>query len=287
MLINMKEMLHVAKENNFAVGAFNIADSELFRCVIEEAEKHNAPVIVQLAPPEFDYVGETFFSFVRKRLEQSPVPCVLHLDHGKTLEDCMRAIRCGFTSIMIDGSELEYEENVSISKKIVEFAHAVDISVEAEIGTIGALDNSSEGGTETIIYTKPSDVVDFVGRTGIDTLAIAIGTAHGIYPKGLVPKLKLDLLKEIREITTIPLVLHGGSSNADEEIKEACRIGIQKVNIASDYRKAFFAGVKQTLVEDDAFWSPDVFEKGTQDAKAVISHKMDLFGCKGKASLYK
>lgn len=287
MLITMKEMLEVAKEHHFAVGAFNIADSELFRCVIEEAEANNAPVIVELAPPEFDYVGEDFFEFVCRRLEKSTVPCVLHLDHGGSLEDCMKAIRCGFTSVMIDGSQLPYEENVAISKKVVEVAHAVGVSVEGEIGTIGALENSSEGGAETITYTQPEEVQDFVARTGVDSLAIAIGTAHGIYPEGFVPKLRLGLLSEIRALTNTPLVLHGGSANDDEEIRQACEIGIEKVNIASDYRRAFFTGVKETMNESDPFWSPDVFAHATEKAKDVIRHKMHLFNCIDKADLYK
>lgn len=287
MLITMKEMLEVAKEHHFAIGAFNIADSELFRCVIEEAEANNAPVIVELAPPEFDYVGEDFFAFVCRRLEKSMVPCVLHLDHGGSLEDCMKAIRCGFTSVMIDGSQLPYEENVAISKKVVEVAHAVGVSVEGEIGTIGALENSSEGGAETITYTQPEEVQDFVARTGVDSLAIAIGTAHGIYPEGFVPQLRLGLLSEIRALTNTPLVLHGGSANDDEEIRQACEIGIEKVNIASDYRRAFFTGVKETMNESDPFWSPDVFAHATAKAKAVIRHKMHLFNCIDKADLYK
>lgn len=287
MLYNMKDLLSVARKNNFAVGAFNICDSLLFKSVIEAAEENNAPVIVELAPPEFEYVGYEFFLYVKKRLENSKVPTVLHLDHGKTLQDCMRAIREGFTSIMVDGSLLNYDENLELTKKISDIAHSVGISVEAEIGTIGVLDNSVETGAKNIHYTDPSDVVDFVGKTGCDTLAIAIGTAHGIYPKGFVPKLRLDILKEINKTSPCPLVLHGGSSNKDEEIKEACENGINKVNIASDYRKVFFDTTREVLNNEKPFWTPRVYAKPIEEAKKVITHKMSLFGCIGKADLYK
>lgn len=286
MLITMKEMLSWARENNFAVGAFNICDSLLMQTVIETAEKNNSPVIVELAPPEFEFVGEDFFKYVVERLKNSPVPCVLHLDHGKTLEDVKKAVRCGFTSVMIDGSLLSYEENVAITKEVVEYCHPLGISVEAEIGTIGSV-NGPEGGAEKIIYTKPEDVTKFIGDTGADSLAIAIGTAHGIYPAGDIPKLRLDILKEINAITPVPLVLHGGSSNKDEEIHEAAIGGVSKVNIASDYRKAFFAQLEKTLDETHLFWSGDVYPDAIKAGEEVITQKMELFESIGKADLYK
>ncbi len=148
----------------------------------------------------------------------------------------MRAIQAGFTSVMFDGSALSYEENVRQTAEVVRLAHMVGVSVEGEIGTIGVMSNSDEGGVENVTYTKPEQVVDFVSRTGVDCLAIAIGTAHGIYPKGFVPKLQLELLQEIKRVSPVPLVLHGGSNNPDEEIRRACRIGIRKVNISSDFK---------------------------------------------------
>lgn len=286
MLIGMKEMLSVARKNNFAVGAFNICDSLLFKTVIEAAEENDAPVIVELAPPEFAYVGDDFFAFVVERLKHSSVPAVLHLDHGKTIEDVKRAIQCGFTSVMIDGSLLDDADNIALTKSTVEYCHPLNIAVEAEIGTIGKLDNP-EKGAEGVIYTKPDDVTGFIGATGADSLAIAIGTAHGIYPAGKVPKLRLDILKEINKITPVPLVLHGGSSNKDEEIHEAAKSGISKVNIASDYRKAFFTTLTTTLDTKHPFWTPDVYVDAVDAGKKVITHKMGLFECIGKAELYK
>ena len=161
------------------------------------------------------------------------------------------------------------------------------MSVEGEIGTIGALSDSVEGGVEQVTYTRPEEVTDFLTRTNADTLAVAIGTAHGIYPKGFVPKLRLDILEAIEKLNTRPLVLHGGSADRDEEIAEACRHGICKVNIASDVRKAFFQGTKEMLIETDAFWTPDVFVTGKREAKRVITHKMQLFGCIGQADKYR
>ena len=202
MLINMEEMLKVADKNQFAVGAFNATESSLFRAVVEEAEAQNAPAIVQVAPGEFDFATRDFYQYVRARLSNSKVPFVLHLDHGKTIQQCI-------TSVMLDGSELPYEENVRLTKEVTDLAHMVGVSVEGEIGTIGVMSNSDEGGVENVTYTNPEDVIDFVTKTGVDCLAIAIGTAHGIYPKGFVPKLQLELLERIKEVAPVPLVLHG------------------------------------------------------------------------------
>lgn len=285
MLLTMKELLTVAQENHFAVGAFNICDSLLMKTVIEAAEENNSPVIVELAPPEFDYVGEEFFKYVVERLKKSSVPAVLHLDHGTTLEQIKKAVECGFTSVMIDGSLLDYDGNVAITKEVVNYCHPLGISVEAEIGTIGAL-NGPEGGAEKIVYTKPEDVLKFIEDTGADSLAIAIGTAHGIYPAGKVPELRLDILEEIQKITPVPLVLHGGSSNKDEEIHAAAIGGVSKVNIASDYRKAFFEKLTNTLNETHAFWSGDVYPEAIEAGKGVIKHKMELFESIGKADQY-
>ena len=238
MLISLKEMLAKAREEQFAVGAFNTTDLNLVRAVIEEAEATQSPAILQFAPGEFNFATPEFFAYVTLRMRNSDVPFALHLDHGKTAEDCLRAIQAGFTSVMIDGSQLPFEENMRLTRQVAELAHACGVSVEGEIGTIGAMSTSDEGGVENITYTNPEDVVKFVEGTGVDALAIAIGTAHGLYPKGFVPKLQLELLKQIHQVAPVPLVLHGGSDNPDEEIRQACAIGIQKVNISSDIKPA-------------------------------------------------
>lgn len=199
MLLNLKEILSVAKENHFAIGAFNTSDLALVRAVVEQAEASNTPAILQFAPGEFKYATLYFFRYVTERLKASKVPFALHLDHGKSIEECAAAIQAGFTSVMFDGSLLPLAENINQTRQIVEFAHRFNVSVEAEIGTIGSMSNSDEGGVENITYTKAEEVVDFVEATGCDALAIAIGTAHGIYPKGFRPKLQLELLTEINK----------------------------------------------------------------------------------------
>lgn len=286
MLINMKEMLGIAAKQGFAVGAFNATESSLFRSVVEEAEAQYAPAIVQVAPGEFDFATKEFYTYVRERLANSRVPFVLHLDHGKTIEECMKAIAAGFTSVMLDGSVLSYEDNVALTKQVVELAHLVNVSVEGELGTIGVMNDSEEGGVDDVTYTNPDEVVDFVLKTGVDCLAIAIGTAHGIYPKGFVPKLQLDLLKKIKEVAPVPLVLHGGSNNPDDEIRKACHIGISKVNISSDFKYAFFKKVNEVIEETGGFIPAKVLTPGIAEARKVIHDKMELFDSIGKAGLY-
>lgn len=287
MLINMKEMLAVANQNNFAVGAFNATESSLFRSVVEEAEAQDAPAIVQVAPGEFDFATREFYSYVRDRLANSRVPFVLHLDHGKTIEECMKAIQAGFTSVMLDGSALSFEDNVALTAEMTKLAHMVGVSVEGELGTIGIMGNSDEGGVENITYTDPDDVKTFIERTGADCLAVAIGTAHGIYPKGFEPKLQLELLKKLKAVSEVPLVLHGGSNNPDEEIRKACEIGIAKVNISSDFKYAFFKKVYEVVGETGGFIPAKVLTPAIGEAKKVIAEKMTLFGSIGKAGLYR
>jgi len=287
MLVSMKYLLDKAKDSDFAVGAFNASELTLFRAVIEEAEKLDSPVIVQASAGEFNFATRYFYDYVTKRAAVSNVPVALHLDHGHTVEEVIAAIQAGFTSVMIDGSMLPYEENVKLTKKVVDIAHAVGVTVEGEIGTIGAIANSDEGGVTNITYTKPDEVVDFVSKTGVDCLAIAIGTAHGIYPKGYVPKLQLDLLKEIKKVAPVPLVLHGGSNNPDDEIAEACRIGIAKVNISSDMKYAYFKKLNEVYAETGGFVPSKVMMPAIDAAKEVIGQKMSLFNSVNKASLYR
>lgn len=278
MLCNLTELLAVAKEHHFAVGAFNTSDLALVRAVIEEAEASQSAAILQFAPGEFRYATPYFFKYVIARCEASSVPLAIHLDHGKSMEECVEAIKAGFTSVMFDGSLLELKENIRQTKEIVDFAHHLGISVEAEIGTIGSMSNSDEGGVENITYTDPKEVTEFVNATGCDALAIAIGTAHGIYPKGFQPKLQLDLLKEINAVATVPLVLHGGSDNPDDEIAQACEIGIQKVNISSDIKQIFFQKVNEIYNETGNFMPPQVFNPSILEVRKMVKEKMKLFG---------
>lgn len=286
MLYNLKDMLAVAKKYHFAIGAFNTSDLALVRAVVEQAEATDSPAILQFAPGEFRYATPYFFQYVIPRLKDSKAAFALHLDHGKSMEECVDAIRAGFTSVMYDGSLLGLEENKRNTKEIVEFAHRLDVSVEAEIGTIGQVSGSDEGGVTDITYTNPEEVVDFVDATGCDALAIAIGTAHGIYPKGLKPRLQLELLKKINQVAPVPLVLHGGSDNPDEEIRAACEIGIQKVNISSDIKQVFFRRVHEIYTDTGNFMPPQVFNPAIEAVKLTVQEKMDLFGSAGKSELW-
>ncbi|EHV0744324.1 ketose-bisphosphate aldolase [Listeria monocytogenes] len=286
MLVNMKQLLEVAKENKFAVGAFNVADSNFLRVVVEEAEKNNAPAIIAVHPTELDFTKDDFFQYVLARIKNSPVPFVLHLDHGDNMGDVMRAVRCGFSSVMIDGSLLPFEENIRVTKEVVDVCHKLGVSVEGELGTIGKTGNSIEGGVSEIIYTKPEEAEEYISRTGVDALAVAIGTAHGIYPKDKEPKLRLDILKEIKDLVNIPLVLHGGSANPDAEIAAAVEIGIQKVNISSDYKYAFYKKCREILSTTELWDANAIYPDCIDAAKEVVKYKMELFESIGQVEKY-
>ncbi|HAB8188717.1 TPA_asm: ketose-bisphosphate aldolase [Listeria monocytogenes] len=286
MLVNMKQLLEVAKENKFAVGAFNVADSNFLRVVVEEAEKNNAPAIIAVHPTELDFTKDDFFQYVLARIKNSPVPFVLHLDHGDNMGDVMRAVRCGFSSVMIDGSLLPFEENIRVTKEVVDVCHKLGVSVEGELGTIGKTGNSIEGGVSEIIYTKPEEAEEYISRTGVDTLAVAIGPAHGIYPKDKEPKLRLDILKEIKDLVNIPLVLHGGSANPDAEIAAAVEIGIQKVNISSDYKYAFYKKCREILSTTELWDANAIYPDCIDAAKEVVKYKMELFESIGQVEKY-
>ncbi len=288
MLMNMKEMLKVADKNEFAVPAFNIGSEAILKGVVESANEKNAPVILAIHPTELEFLGDSFIKTCIEEANKSRVPMVIHLDHGGKFEEILRAIRCGFTSVMIDASHMSYEENIAVTKKVVEVAKVSDVSVEAELGTIGVTGDSFEGGTSGVIYTDPAQAKDFIEKTGIDTLAVAIGTAHGIYPKNMKPKLRLDILKEIRDTVDIPLVLHGGSSNPDNEIAESVKIGISKINISSDIKFAFYKKCREVLAENPKWIEPNaIYPPCIEAMREVVEFKMQLFNDIGKAELYK
>ncbi|WP_225181602.1 ketose-bisphosphate aldolase [Pectobacterium aroidearum] len=287
MLISMTDILKPTREHRFAIGAFNVADSCFIRAVVEEAEATNTPAIISIHPSELEFVTDEFFAYVRERTLRSPVPFVIHLDHGASIAHVLRAIQCGFTSVMIDGSLLPYEENVALTREVVKLAHAVGVSVEGELGTIGDTGTTIEGGVSKVIYTDPEQAEDFVNRTGVDTLAVAIGTAHGIYPKDLKPELQMHILRDISQRVSIPLVLHGGSANPDAEIAEAVTLGVGKINISSDMKFAYFQKVREILSRE-TWWDPNaIYPEPIKAAKEVIRYKMALFGSTGKASLYR
>ncbi|EGF4846560.1 ketose-bisphosphate aldolase [Listeria monocytogenes] len=286
MLYTMKDLLVVGKEHQFAVPAFNICSFDMLKAIMEEVEANNAPVFLEIHPDEIEYLGDNFVATVREYAHKSKVPVVIHMDHGGTIKDVMRAIRNGYTSVMIDASRASYEENVALTKQVVELAHKVGVSVEAELGTIGN-NGSAEGGADTIIYTDPDQAEDFVQRTGIDTLAVAIGTAHGLYPKDKKPELNMPLLKELNKRLDIPFVLHGGSGNPDKEVSESVQYGVRKVNLSSDLKSVFFEEVRRVLVDNPAMYEPNqVYPSANEKVKEVVRHKLHILNTTGQRDKY-
>ncbi len=286
MLINMKQMLKVARENKFAVPAFNISSDFLLQAVISEAEATNSPVILEIHPDEMDFCGERFMRYIVQTARESTVPVTVHLDHGPNIEYVIKAIKCGFTSVMIDASNQSFENNIKITSQVVDLCHPCNISVEAELGTIGNNDGSFEGGSKDIIYTRADDVQTFIKATKVDTLAVAIGTAHGIYPENFTPKLRLDILQQINAVTDAYLVLHGGSNNPDEEIRQAVAIGIQKINISSDYKSAFFAKNREIVCKQKLHEPHQIYGECIKSARAVVNDKFKLLNTIYQASKY-
>ena len=287
MLYNMKDILAVAKEHKFAIPAFNISSWPMFIGIMDLCEETNSPVIIEIHPDELSFTTADFMPSIRERAMKSKVPVCIHLDHCGDFGKIIYAIQAGFTSVMFDGAELSFEENIAGAKKVVEAAHPANVSVEAELGTIGSTNPADlEGGSAKIIYTDPDDAKKFVEATGVDTLAVAIGTCHGLYPAGMKPELKLDILKEIAAKVDVPLVLHGGSNNPDKEIGESVTLGISKINISSDIKVAYFEKMREVL-QNKGLREPNEIEPPCIEAmKVVAKHKLDPFQTTGKASLY-
>ena len=287
MLMNMKDLLAVAQKHNFAVPAFNIGSDQLLKAVMKKVKELKAPVILEMSPDEFNFVGDAQIKAMIYEANNTDVPVCIHLDHGDKFETVVRAIRAGFTSVMIDASKLPYEENVAITKKGVDVAHIANVSVESELGTIGNTGNSIEGGTEGVIYTKPEEAKQFIEDTGIDTFAVAIGTAHGIYPKDMKPKLRIDILNDITKEVSVPLVLHGGSSNKDEEIVAAVENGICKINISSDIKVAFYTKCREVLSQHPEYREPlEIYPECMEECGRVVEEKVKLFKADDKVKYY-
>lgn len=277
MLVTMKEILDRAKRDNYGVTAPNVQSEDTVRAVIKVAEKCNAPMIIDVNAfihPDLPW----FVHMIRDLVEKSPVPFAINLDHGKSYEDIMLGINSGFTSIMVDRSSLSYEDNIAQTKETVKMCRPLNISVEAELGHVGqGVDYSSDGSGH---FTKPEEAKKFVEETGIDCLAVAIGTAHGRYHG--TPHIDFDLLKQITDAVDIPLVLHGGSGTGDENLKKAVKNGIQKVNLATEL---VVAGKEEleTFIQDENFDKWELipsFIKGYSDR---LEHYVKLFDQENRA----
>ena len=281
-LVTTKKMLQDAQDGHYAVGAFNVENMEMVMAVIEAAEELKSPVIMQTTPSTVNYAGlDYYLANVRAAAERAKVPVALHLDHGSSYGLAMQALRTGYTSIMIDGSHEGYEENIAVTKAVADACAPSGIPVEAELGKVGGKEDDLDGG-EGDGYTDPQQAKEFVERTGATSLAVAIGTAHGLY-KG-EPKLDQERLSEIRAVVKVPLVLHGASGVPDEAVRESIRRGICKLNYATELRIAFSVGVKEVLNEKPDTIDPKKYgAAGKERVKAFVMEKMKNCGCAGKA----
>ena len=286
MLTTGNDILAVAHEHRFAVPAFNISSYSMLRAVVDTCEEKRSPHIIAIHPDELSHIRPEMLASMVLIARKSTVPTAIHLDHGATYGQVLLAIQSGFTSVMIDKSFAPFEENIAETSRVVRAAHAVGVSVEAELGTIGVSDKYGETGSEEILYTDPDDAEQFIEATGADSLAIAIGTRHGLYPSEVKPALRLDLLAQIKERLGIPLVLHGGSNNSDKEIAGAVRGGINKINISSDIKAAYFQRMREVL-QDVHLREPNAIEPPCEEAlRQCAAQKIDLFESAGKADLF-
>ncbi len=281
MLVNMNDILVKAKMEKYGVGLFNAVNVEMARAVIETAEELNAPVIVGTAEILLPAMSlQNVADYLIPMAKRASVPVCVHYDHGLTFEKCMEALKLGFSSIMYDCSTEDYDNNVRKVAEMVEICHGMGATVEGELGHVGDNEGAGKLDDPSIWFTNPDIAYDYVNRTGVDALAIAVGNAHGDYK--LPPKLDFERITEIADKTDIPLVLHGGSGLSDLDFREAVRRGICKVNIFTDIDKAGRAGIEKGLSEG-ASTIMQLIPYEIEAMKAVVREKMELFGSVGKA----
>ena len=280
-LVTSKEMLLKAQQGGYAVGAFNAENMEMVKAIISAAEELRAPVMIQTTPSTVKYgTVETYAAIVAAEAAKATVPVCLHLDHGDSFELAMRAIHAGYTSVMIDGSKLGFEENIALTKKVADVAKALDIPCEAELGKVGGKEDDLEAEADT--NTDPAEAKEFAERTGVTSLAVAIGTAHGFYVG--TPVLDKERLTEIRKVVDIPLVLHGASGLSDDDVRDCVKCGMCKVNFATELRDAYSKAVKATFAEKENTIDPKAYGRAAiQAVKELVMYRMKVCGCDGKA----
>ncbi|MFZ5590762.1 MAG: class II fructose-1,6-bisphosphate aldolase [Bacillota bacterium] len=276
-------LLKQAEEGQYAVGAFNCNNMEIVQAIVAAAEAERAPVIMQASQGAIKYAGLDFIvAMARQAAEKASVPVALHLDHGTSFAQVMQCIRAGFSSVMIDGSKLPLEENIALTRQVLAVARAVGVSVEAELGKIGGTEDDISVADWEAMLTDPEEARYFVEQTGVDSLAIAIGTAHGRY-KG-EPRLDFDRLAKVRSLVKIPIVLHGSSGVPDEAIRQAISLGVRKVNIDTNIREAFVAAARRVIdAHPDEIDPRKILGPAREAATAIIREKIRLFGSSGKA----
>lgn len=280
-LVTSKEMLRRARDGRYAVGAFNVENLEMVLGVIEAAEELRAPVILQTTPGTLSYATlDLFLTMARSAAGNAAVPVVMHLDHGSSFDLASRAYRSGYTSVMIDGSRLPFEENVDLTARVVEMCRAGGVPVEGELGKVGGKeDDTEDAGTA---YTEPEEAAEFVSRTEVDSLAVGIGTSHGIYAGE--PQVRVELVAKIRDAVPVPLVMHGTSGVPDSQVEACIRLGICKVNYATDLRLVWTKTVRKYLKENPVAYDPKKYGRAARLAvKNTVKEKISLLGCAGKA----
>ncbi len=282
-LVPISDLLKKAEAGGYAVGAFNCNNMEIVQAIIGAAEAEKAPVIMQASQGAIKYAGLDYITGMAKiAAESASVPVALHIDHGTSFEQVMQCIRSGFSSVMIDGSKLPLEQNIELTNRVVAVAKAVGVSVEAELGKIGGTEDDIHVDERDALFTNPDEAKEFVERTGVDALAVAIGTAHGQY-KG-IPELDFPRLERIRSLVNIPIVLHGSSGVPDDAIEKAIKLGVRKVNIDTNIREAFVKACRDVLNKDEKEIDPrKVLGPAREAATAIIREKIRLFGSSGKA----
>ncbi len=309
-LVNTKEMFKKAYEGGYAIGAFNVNNMEIIQGITEAAKDLNAPLILQVSAGARKYANHTYLvKLVEAAIEETGLPIALHLDHGNSFELCKSCIDGGFTSVMIDGSHLDYEENVALTKQVVDYAHQFGVTVEGELGQLAGVEDDVNVSAEDASYTNPDQVYDFVTRTGVDSLAIAIGTSHGAFKfkPGQKPQLRFDILEEVsKRLPGFPIVLHGASSVVPEFVemvntyggqmpdaigipedmlRQAATMAVCKINIDSDLRLAMTGAVRKHFVEHPDHFDPRQYlGDGRTAIKGMVEHKIkNVLGCNGKA----
>lgn len=308
-LVTTKEMFEKSMKEGFAIGAFNVNNMELIQGIVDAAAENNSPVILQVSSSAIKYARINYLmKMVEAAVEEHPnIPIAIHLDHGPDFETCKMCVDNGFTSVMFDGSKYDFEENIRLTKEVVDYAHAHGVVVEAELGKLAGIEDDVNVSASDAMYTDPAQAEEFVRRTGVDSLAIAIGTSHGAYKFKGEAKLRFDILKQIKErIPNTPIVLHGASTVIpelvnmcneyggnipgakgvpDEILHEASISGVSKINVDTDLRLAMTAGIRKVFVEDPSAFDPRKYLIPARElVKETVSHKMkDVFGSANKA----
>ncbi len=280
-LVSMGNMLANAEERGYAVGAFNVNDLAGIQAVAQAAEEERSPVIIQIYYSGIDLLGARYITAIAEIAAESvSVPVALHLDHGQNLDTVKTCVQAGFSSVMIDGSKLSLGENIEITREAVEIAHAAGISAEAELGKIGSGAQEASEADRKKFLTDPEEARRFVDETKVDALAVAIGSAHGLYK--FKPSLDFDLLKEIRNAVDVRLVLHGGSDLPEEQIRRAVELGITKVNVATDLSGAYSSALRKVVTASEGIiWPGQVFGAVRNAMKELVRARIRLFGSSG------